>query len=84
MTAGLAVQATRGLDAYPIGPWRGLGVLAAYAGATVLIGGILFRLRDAGMVLHGNRWTAVDHQDPLDASMQAWRSFRGRARHRFV
>jgi len=47
MTAGLTVQATRGLDRLPIGPWAGLGVLAAYAGAALLIGGLLFRLRDA-------------------------------------
>jgi ABC-2 type transport system permease protein len=47
MTAGLAVQATRGLDALPIGPWAGLGVLALYAGGAVLLAGVVFLLRDA-------------------------------------
>jgi ABC-2 type transport system permease protein len=47
MTAGLAIQATTGLRALPIGPWRGLGVLAAYAAAALLAGGLLLRLRDA-------------------------------------
>jgi ABC-2 type transport system permease protein len=47
MTAGLAVRATKRLDALPIGPWQGLGLLAAYAGATVVIGAVLFRIRDA-------------------------------------
>jgi ABC-2 type transport system permease protein len=47
MTAGLAVQATTNLQALPIGPWAGLGVLAAWAGAALLAGGSLLRLRDA-------------------------------------
>lgn len=47
MTAGLAIQATRGLDRLPIGPWAGLGVLAAYAGAAMLWGAIAFQVRDA-------------------------------------
>lgn len=47
MTAGLAIQATRGLDQLPVGPWAGLGVLAAYAGAATLLGGVLFTRRDA-------------------------------------
>ncbi|HEX2316903.1 MAG TPA: ABC transporter permease, partial [Thermomonospora sp.] len=34
MDAGLAVQATTGLDRLPIGPWPGLGVLAAWAAAS--------------------------------------------------
>jgi ABC-2 type transport system permease protein len=45
--AGLAVQATRNLDTLPIGPWAGLGVLAAWAAAALLAGGLLLRLRDA-------------------------------------
>jgi ABC-2 type transport system permease protein len=44
MTAGLAVQITRGVG--PIGPWHGLGVLSAYAGASLLIGAVLFAVRD--------------------------------------
>jgi ABC-2 type transport system permease protein len=47
MSAGLAVQATRGLDAMPVGPWQGLGVLAMYACAALLAGGVLIEVRDA-------------------------------------
>jgi ABC-2 type transport system permease protein len=46
MTAGLAVQATSNLSSLPIGPWAGLGVLAAWAAAALLAGGLLLRLRD--------------------------------------
>ncbi len=47
MTAGLAIQATTSLCSQPIGPWAGLGVLAAWALAAVIVGGVLLRLRDA-------------------------------------
>ncbi|WP_242910416.1 ABC transporter permease [Actinomadura terrae] len=47
MTAGLAVQSTRSLERLPIGPWGGLGVLAAYAAVALLAGGVLFAARDA-------------------------------------
>jgi ABC-2 type transport system permease protein len=47
MTAGLAIQATRNLGKLPIAPWQGLGVLAAWAAAALLAGGLLLRLRDA-------------------------------------
>jgi len=47
MTAGLAIQTTVDLDSQPIGPWAGLGVLAAWAAAALLGGGLLLRLRDA-------------------------------------
>jgi hypothetical protein len=47
MTAGLAVQATTDLDQLPIGPWAGLGVLAAWAAAALLAGGLLLHRRDA-------------------------------------
>jgi ABC-2 type transport system permease protein len=47
MSAGLAIQATSNLPALPIAPWAGLGVLAAWAVASLLIGGLLLRLRDA-------------------------------------
>ncbi|HST86155.1 MAG TPA: ABC transporter permease subunit [Kineosporiaceae bacterium] len=47
MTAGLAVQATVGLADLPIAPWKGLGVLAAWAVGALLIGGWLLRSRDA-------------------------------------
>jgi ABC-2 type transport system permease protein len=47
MTAGLAIQATTGLHSQLIGPWAGIGVLAGWAAAALLAGGILLRLRDA-------------------------------------
>lgn len=47
MTAGLAIQATTNLRSLPINPWAGVSVLAAWAGASLFIGGILLRLRDA-------------------------------------
>jgi ABC-2 type transport system permease protein len=46
-TAGLTIQATTGLRSLPISPWGGLGVLAAWAAAALLLGGVLLRLRDA-------------------------------------
>lgn len=45
--AALSIQATRDLDRLPIGPWPGLGVLAAYAAGLLALGGALFRMRDA-------------------------------------
>lgn len=47
MNAGLAVQSTINLDLQPIAPWAGLGVLAAWAAAALLAGGLTLRLRDA-------------------------------------
>jgi ABC-2 type transport system permease protein len=47
MTAGLQIQASTGLNTLPIAPWTGLGVLAAWAAAALLIGGLLLRFRDA-------------------------------------
>ncbi len=47
MTAGLAIQATTGLNTLPISPWAGLGVLAAWAAGALLLGGMLLRSRDA-------------------------------------
>lgn len=47
MPAGLAIQATTGLPNLPISPWAGLGVLAAWAAAALLAGGLALRLRDA-------------------------------------
>lgn len=46
-SAGLAIQATIGLDALPLSPWAGLGVLAAWAGAALVAGGGALVLRDA-------------------------------------
>jgi ABC-2 type transport system permease protein len=47
MEAGLAIQATRGLDDLAIGPWAGLAVLAGYSAATLAAGAALFLGRDA-------------------------------------
>jgi ABC-2 type transport system permease protein len=41
------VLATTGLSGLPISPWAGLGVVAAWAAAALLAGGLLLRLRDA-------------------------------------
>jgi ABC-2 type transport system permease protein len=46
-SAGLAVQATTGLHHLPIGPWAGLGVLAAWAAGALIAGGALLLMRDA-------------------------------------
>jgi ABC-2 type transport system permease protein len=42
LNAGLAVQATVGVDRLPIGPWAGLGVLAVWAGVALLAGAVRF------------------------------------------
>jgi ABC-2 type transport system permease protein len=47
MTAGLAIQATKRLDALPIAPWSGLGVLAGYAAGALALGTVLLLVRDA-------------------------------------
>jgi ABC-2 type transport system permease protein len=47
MTAGLAVQATTNLRSLPIAPWAGLGVLGAWAAASMVNGGLVIQLRDA-------------------------------------
>ncbi|WP_027941950.1 ABC transporter permease [Amycolatopsis taiwanensis] len=46
MTAGLAIQATTNLRDQPIAPLAGLGVLAAWAAAALLLAGLLLRHRD--------------------------------------
>jgi ABC-2 type transport system permease protein len=46
MNAGLAIQATTGLASLPLGPWTGLGVLAAWAVGALLAGAALLTLRD--------------------------------------
>jgi ABC-2 type transport system permease protein len=45
--AGLTIQDTTGLHGLPITPWAGLGVLAIWAGATLLAGFLALQLRDA-------------------------------------
>jgi ABC-2 type transport system permease protein len=47
MGAGLAIQNTTNLHNLPIGPWPGLGVLAAWATAAMLTGALTLSLRDA-------------------------------------
>ncbi len=47
MNAGLAIQSTRDLATLPIGPWAGLGVLAAWTAGALLIGWVLLLRRDA-------------------------------------
>jgi ABC-2 type transport system permease protein len=47
MSAGLEIQASTGLSSLPISPWAGLGVLAAWAAAALLAGGLLLSMRDA-------------------------------------
>jgi ABC-2 type transport system permease protein len=46
-TAGLTIQSTTGLHGLPIGPWAGLGVLAAWSAAALLLGALLLEARDA-------------------------------------
>jgi ABC-2 type transport system permease protein len=45
--AGLNIQDTTGLRSLAITPWSGLGVLALWAAAALLAGGLVFRFRDA-------------------------------------
>jgi ABC-2 type transport system permease protein len=47
MSAGLAIQATTNLSNLPINPWAGLGVLAAWSVAALLVGGLVLQSRDA-------------------------------------
>jgi ABC-2 type transport system permease protein len=43
----MAIQATTNLDALPVGPWRGLGVLAAWTAVALVAGAVAFLARDA-------------------------------------
>jgi ABC-2 type transport system permease protein len=45
--AGLVIEDTTGLHNVAIGPWGGLGVLAIWAGAALVGGWLVLRLRDA-------------------------------------
>jgi ABC-2 type transport system permease protein len=47
MTAGLYIETTLNIRTLPLTPWQGIGVLAAWAAAALLIGGLVIRLRDA-------------------------------------
>jgi ABC-2 type transport system permease protein len=46
-SAGLAIRTTVGVNRLPIGPWEGLGLLAAWAAGAVLAGFLALRLCDA-------------------------------------
>ncbi|MDT0308925.1 ABC transporter permease [Streptomyces sp. DSM 44917] len=46
MPAGLAVQATVGLERLAVGPWAGLGVLACWAAGALALGGAVLLRRD--------------------------------------
>ena len=45
--AGLTIQDTTNLRGLAISPWAGLGVLAIWAAAALLAGGLMLRVRDA-------------------------------------
>jgi ABC-2 type transport system permease protein len=48
MTAGMAVQTTiAGADTAPLRPWVGLAVMAAWAVAALVLGGVRFAAQDA-------------------------------------
>jgi ABC-2 type transport system permease protein len=47
MSAGLTVQATVKLDSLPLQPWEGLAVVAGWAIASLVVGGLILRRRDA-------------------------------------
>lgn len=46
-TAGLDIQATTNLSTLPIQPWAGISVLAAWATASLIAGGLAMHLRDS-------------------------------------
>jgi ABC-2 type transport system permease protein len=47
LTAGLYSQSTAGLQALPLSPWQGLGVVALWAAAALILGAVVLRVRDA-------------------------------------
>jgi ABC-2 type transport system permease protein len=47
MIAGLDIQVTAGVQALPLTPWQGLGVLALWATGALLLGAAVLKLRDA-------------------------------------
>jgi len=47
MTAGLYIQDTVDVQALPLTPWQGLGVLALWAAGALTVGALVLRLRDA-------------------------------------
>src|SRR5215468_4638179 len=47
ITAGLYIQDTVDVQALPLTPWQGLGVLALWAAGALTVGALVLRLRDA-------------------------------------
>jgi ABC-2 type transport system permease protein len=47
MPAGLDSMATTGLQALPLTPWQGLGVVTLWAAGALALGGVMLRLNDA-------------------------------------
>jgi len=47
MSAGLDVQATIGVNSLPLTPWQGLGVVALWTAAALLLGALVLKSRDA-------------------------------------
>jgi ABC-2 type transport system permease protein len=47
LSAALDSQSTAGLSSLPLSPWQGLGVVALWAAAALVLGGLVLRLRDA-------------------------------------
>ena len=47
LPAGLDAQATTGINALPLTPWQGLGVVALWTAGALLLGALALRLRDA-------------------------------------
>jgi ABC-2 type transport system permease protein len=47
MTAGMSIQSVTNVSSLPISPWAGLGVLAGWACAALVAGGLVLRFRDA-------------------------------------
>jgi ABC-2 type transport system permease protein len=47
LPAGLDAQATIGIKALPLTPWQGLGVVALWTAAALLLGALALRFRDA-------------------------------------
>ena len=47
LPAGLDAQATTGINALPLTPWQGLGVVALWAAGALLLGALALKFRDA-------------------------------------
>jgi ABC-2 type transport system permease protein len=47
LPAGLDAQATTGINALPLPPWQGLGVVALWTAGALLLGALALTLRDA-------------------------------------